>query len=55
MREPERVRAATAGYSSEMDEVGQFIEEYCELGPTLMAPASELYKAFQDATPGAQR
>ncbi len=50
MQEPEIVRAATAEYSTEMDEVGQFIEEHCELGPDLMAPATELYEAFLKQT-----
>jgi putative DNA primase/helicase len=54
MSEPAMVQAATTEYSKEMDEVGQFIDEYCEIGPKFMAPATELYKAFQDAMPDSQ-
>jgi len=50
MLEPEIVLAATGEYSTEMDEVGQFIEEHCQLGPDFMAPATELYLAFVGAT-----
>lgn len=50
MREPECVRVATSGYSTEMDEVGKFIDENCELGDFL-APAGELYTAFKEAMP----
>jgi putative DNA primase/helicase len=51
MREPAIVQVKTSEYSAEMDEVGQFIEEYCELGDEFRAPAGELYKAFQEAMP----
>jgi putative DNA primase/helicase len=51
MREPSIVRAATKGYSDEMDEVGRFIEEHCEVGRDFLAPATELFKAFQQAAP----
>lgn len=50
MQEPEVVRAATKEYSDEMDEVGQFIEQYCELGQDFMAPATELYEEFGKQT-----
>lgn len=48
--EPQRVQTATKKYSSEMDEVGQFIKDCCELGPKFTAPATELYDRFQAAT-----
>jgi putative DNA primase/helicase len=51
MREPKIVGAATSAYSAEMDEVGQFIKEYCETGPDFKTAATELYKAFQEAMP----
>jgi putative DNA primase/helicase len=51
MREPAIVRAATGQYSAEMDEVGRFVEEYCETGPGFLAPATELYEAFREAMP----
>lgn len=50
MQEPKIVQAATSAYSTEMDEVGQFIEERCERGPEFMVPATELYQAFLVAT-----
>ena len=50
MREPEIVRAATGKYSTEMDEVGQFLDQNCELGADFMAPATELYQAFVETT-----
>jgi phage/plasmid-associated DNA primase len=50
MREPAVVQAATTKYETEMDDVGQFIDQHCELGPDLMAPATELFKAFLEAT-----
>jgi putative DNA primase/helicase len=50
MREPEIVQAATSEYSSEMDEVGQFIDQYCELG-NFIESARALFEAFQKAMP----
>lgn len=50
MQEPEIVRMATKNYSVEMDVVGEFIGDYCELGE-FMAPASELFKSFQSEMP----
>jgi putative DNA primase/helicase len=51
MQEPEMVRVATKDYSEEMDDIGQFIEEHCQLGPSFMAPATELYQAYLAANP----
>jgi putative DNA primase/helicase len=51
MREPQVVRVATAGYSAEMDEVGQFLAEHCEEGPGFLTPAAELYQRFREAKP----
>jgi putative DNA primase/helicase len=53
MREPDIVRAATTQYSAEMDEVGQFIDEYCEVGDFL-ASAGDLFKDFQEAMPNSR-
>jgi putative DNA primase/helicase len=50
MREPAIVQTATSGYSTEMDDVGEFIAQHCEEGPNLMAPATELYQGFVEAT-----
>ena len=54
MQEPAMVKAATKEYSDEMDDVGQFIGEGCELGPEFMAPATELYLAYQEAMPNSR-
>lgn len=51
MREPEVVQIATQEYAEEQDAVGQFIDEYCELGPGSSALATELYKKFREAYP----
>lgn len=51
MQEPEIVKMATEEYSTEMDEVGQFIDECCQTGSELLASASALFQAFQSAMP----
>lgn len=53
MREPAIVQAATSEYSEEMDEVGQFIDDFCQRGD-FMAPGGELFKAFQEAVPNSR-
>jgi len=50
LQEPQTVQAATKSYSEEMDDIGQFLDEHCELGE-FMAPATELYLAFLKANP----
>jgi len=55
MQEPEIVRDATQEYADEMDDIGQFIEEYCELGSDFMAPATELHQAYLAARPGSRK
>ncbi len=52
LREPDIVKAATGGYQTEMDDVGQFIDEHCERGPDFVEPATELYRAYLAANPG---
>jgi putative DNA primase/helicase len=54
MREPALVGAKTQEYAEDMDEVGPFIDEQCELGPEFMAPATELYQAFVTARPNSR-
>ncbi|ROR03379.1 primase-like DNA-binding domain-containing protein, partial [Desulfosoma caldarium] len=44
---PEAVTEATEGYRSEMDTIGDFIDECCVVHPTLKAFASDLYKAYE--------
>lgn len=50
LQEPAIVRDATNEYAAEMDDVGQFIEEHCQLGPYL-TPATELFDAYRQAMP----
>ncbi len=45
---PEAVRVATAGYRSEMDVVGAFIDECCVVGPNYKVSAAALYDAYKD-------
>ena len=34
--------------------IGQFIADHCELGPDLMAPAGDLFRAFQQELPNSR-
>ena len=43
----EEVRKATAEYRYEMDNIGRFIEECCEVGEYFRTPSSELYEAYK--------
>jgi putative DNA primase/helicase len=45
---PEEVTEATARYQAEMDIIGGFIADCCELSPTAEARAKELYTAYQE-------
>jgi putative DNA primase/helicase len=45
---PDVVKKATAAYFEEEDFVGRWMEEDCELGPTLKTPASTLYQSWAD-------
>ena len=47
MREPDCVRAATAGYRDEMDLVGRFIADCCVVGPDVFVGATAVYKRFK--------
>jgi putative DNA primase/helicase len=49
MQEPAIVGAATEDYAAEMDEVGQFIDACCELGPFITS-AGELYEKCVEFT-----
>jgi putative DNA primase/helicase len=46
LAEPDAVRMATAEYRSEMDTVGQFLQERCVIGRDLRIAAKQLYAAF---------
>jgi putative DNA primase/helicase len=43
----EEVTKATAEYRYEMDNIGRFIEECCEVGEGFRTPSSELYEAYK--------
>jgi len=46
LQEPERITQATQSYAKEMDEVGRFIDDYCERGEEFQASATLLYEKF---------
>jgi putative DNA primase/helicase len=48
MRHPESVEAATASYKAEMDVVGDFIADRCEVDTGLSVKAKELYDAYKN-------
>ena len=48
LAEPEVVTQATAPYRSEMDVIGQFVEERCDEGPQERAKGAELFAAYSD-------
>jgi hypothetical protein len=45
--EPDAVVEATAGYRSEMDALGRFLEERCVLSPNVRVKAGALYDAYK--------
>jgi putative DNA primase/helicase len=46
--EPKVVRVASAEYRGEVDDVGEFLSERCDIGPGFAATARELYAAYTD-------
>ncbi len=46
LQAPDEVLAATKEYREEMDVLGAFLEECCEVGPEKNVAASELYQAY---------
>ena len=46
LRVPGAVRAATAGYREQMDLIGQFLNDCCDVGPVLKDTAANLYRAY---------
>ena len=45
---PSEVTAATEDYRNEMDVIGAFLGDRCELGDTHEARAAQLYKAYRE-------
>lgn len=48
LQEPERVRAASDAYRTEMDVIGQFIDEACVVDPAAEVEAKRLYGTYGD-------
>ena len=46
LKEPPQVKADTQGYFSENDIIGDFIREYCEIGPNKRINRVDLYKDY---------
>jgi putative DNA primase/helicase len=44
---PEEVRTAGEVYRADMDTVGRFLEERCEIGGSFTVPSSEIYAAYR--------
>lgn len=44
---PKRVAAATDEYRSDMDTLGQFLDERCEIGPEFVVAGRALYQAYE--------
>ena len=44
---PDEVQQATAGYRTEMDVLGQFMDECCLVGPNYRTKANDLYEAYK--------
>jgi len=47
LQAPEAVREATGAYRAEMDVLGSFLRECCELGPEYNVAAKDLYGAYK--------
>ena len=48
LAEPEAVKEGVAEYRAEMDVLGRFLEECCQLSPQTTAPARDIYLAYKD-------
>jgi putative DNA primase/helicase len=47
LQAPAEVRKATGQYRSEMDVIGAFLQDECEVGPGLRVPFTELYSRYE--------
>lgn len=47
LKRPDKVEHATAAYRAEMDNVGDFLLDCCQLDPTFRARAGDLYEAYR--------
>ena len=48
LQAPEEVRKATGQYRSEMDVIGAFLQDECEIGPGHKEPFTTLYKRYEE-------
>jgi phage/plasmid-associated DNA primase len=48
LQAPEEVRKATGQYRSEMDVIGAFLQDECEIGPDYREPFSTVYKRYEE-------
>jgi len=48
LQAPEEVRKATGAYRSEMDVIGAFLQDECEIGRELREPFTTLYKRYEE-------
>ena len=48
LQAPEEVCKATAGYRSEMDVIGAFLQDECEIGSEFKEPFTTLYKRYEE-------
>ena len=48
LQAPEEVRKATGQYRSEMDVIGAFLQDECEIGPGHKDPFTTLYKRYEE-------
>lgn len=46
LKSPERIEAATEGYRSEMDILGEFLRDECEIGPSAFVSNTTLYSRY---------
>jgi putative DNA primase/helicase len=48
LQAPEEVRKATGQYRSEMDVIGAFLQDECEIGPDYREPFTAVYKRYEE-------
>jgi putative DNA primase/helicase len=48
LQAPEEVRKATGQYRSEMDVIGAFLQDECEVGPEYREPFTAVYKRYEE-------
>jgi P4 family phage/plasmid primase-like protien len=48
LQAPEEVRKATGQYRSEMDVIGVFLQDECEIGPNYREPFTTVYKRYEE-------